>query len=1098
MDSDNGIAKRFYSISAYMICLGLVCIGCVQLQLGCAIGRLNQVSDEQPEIVTTSKTSPEVPQTNAKIRRLTNIGNPTIGPADPAELGQIIGAVYDRKIQKLFIIGDGQHVEASPSLQQIAMVLEPGEGAAYISIDPLADQPDAPVMQVVTSEAVKDTDFGWVMYEADRMLKSYSLGKDSLTHRPLDLQLAGYRNSLQLAYAQSSQQTENPKRQRFWLAPPEQSIAQVSPHGIFLVNDPMGIDTQSMKLVGGKLVPEPGRRDSRAEQFAAFVSKHYMALSEDDLIFMQLEQLHRLLLIAAWVHHYRIPVSLEWVARHAKTHFPLPRLTPELKVGVTAQHRTANFYSERTLHLSGGVTFVDFNPELQAQPLPAWLAVPSEIAVKVDPGQAVRFRYDDRLLVAYAVPIVGTVPPQSLADLFDIPLPDGGTLRLATRLVQPSDLGGHSGADRILALPALRVYKRLRTFGIRGQPDTQVQVRHYVLYAADGRLLGSFEKHDIDQERKLVRVRPHDPRSQLALYPRPDGQVNVLNRADGTIWGFHVTLPTLLAERRGPHLIRYHYTASGLVERITLGEGDDEDVLVEMQLGNNDHRLLAATRMADGKTYWINPPRNEAKSLQLVAHTELGQARQVWLSKPHAEWRTPESKIGLEYLNRHAHTLQALADMPSSRPHLIADGGLTILFFVNKVYYLPASIETPLRLLDLVRQTLPGETTLLAMAREKDGRLAVLYRVNGNYELDLIDHSRPTESFKGNEALRRYDQLESDDVARASDDQLQFVKLSQMGDQVTIQLGNTELRIPVQGFQQWMEAPHASYPELDQLFRLPADSGLNTAVVVHRPASDRYLSDAHPSRREIVVDPQRFATFLRLRYPERRVFLDDTTGVSRKNFKKLSNITITRPDQIVSVLVENFSGVESVKHGLKLLDEAGVKPLPDSESLGIEPTLNPDEESGRNVLLITGHNDQELTAYLRHIGRLGVLRERVILLVTCFADANADIYQELVQRYGAIAVLHHGDPISPFVLEPVLAELAQMLKQPTPSGFLPEQLVQQAAARASIKINSKQKLHELDKFFNSVLQISELHESTTPLTNRIFARRTGMRLRAWS
>jgi hypothetical protein len=100
------------------------------------------------------------------------------------------------------------------------------------------------------------------------------------------------------------------------------------------------------------------------------------------------------------------------------------------------------------------------------------------------------------------------------------------------------------------------------------------------------------------------------------------------------------------------------------------------------------------------------------------------------------------------------------------------------------------------------------------------------------------------------------------------------------------------------------------------------------------------------------------------------------------------------------------------------------------------------------VINVNGHISDKLVQELREMGKKGVLRGRVLLLNTCYHPANADLISELIEKYGAIAVLNNGARVEVAALQEVLHEVPAVLREAGNEGLDPSELFIRAAERA--------------------------------------------------
>jgi hypothetical protein len=1087
----------------------------VLLTIGGLFGCERRTERQPPEAMPSPSSSASRSQSREKASgasrgyRLATRGELEPGRVPITRLGRILGAVYDDKKRQLYVVGNGLDVEASPSESQIALALGIAPESARVSIEPLSPPgpptkdaasaralrsggpagngkpvdpipdtigvcPDPQLMQLTTSPEVAETDFGWVMYEADRLLKSYSVGADSVTRRLLQPPGNQPVNRLQLEHRRHSDRSARTQHthtgpQRFWIHPNGAAVAEATPRALWIRDASFRISTESMEFVNGKLASAKNARDSASEHFAQVVTESYGLFARREAVFLRLEQLLRLFVIAEWVRKNRLPVSPSWLLREGNGGFHLPRRVAEISMRAVSSDDARI----RTVCVAGGVTFAGFRARFESAHSD-WIRLPWAEGELPEPGGATRFVQGDNVFVAYAVPGADApiAPPR---DVFDVPLPEGGVLKVRVRPAQPFDRGSYDSADYVVALPALRALNRdpgsSATFGIRGRKDSEVPVRRYEFFAEDGSLTARFDGHEIDQRKARVVVLPDKRESSYRLFPEGEYVVHVVDQRNGNITTFDVRLPTPISDVRDGRLLRFRYGPQGLLEEISLAVGSTSTPLVSVSSDRRRRRIVALTRRKDGKRVVLNAPPVSSRRVRLDSYDEINRRQYVMLAADGTE----EVANGHEHLDRHAAEILQVVSRGSPRPHFIADGGLTVMVTGNTVRHLQASIDEPAALLDLAQEYLPRDTTLLSIAAIDSGA-AAFYRVGGHYELDLLSHSHAAEHVLGAAAQARFEAIERDGLARTSDPKLEFVYVSEHGGEVLIQRGTEQLKLEKSVLVELLRNHSVPSQRLDQFF----DGRNRRDLVVYRPATDYYRSGEHPHR-DSLVDPQRFATLLATRYAGRpfRVFLDDDPDDGRENYSMLS--PITRSSQISALRLDNFSGSEYVDRGLDQLQAVGVERLGGPDALSARPALDPSYEVGRNALIITGHNDERLEAVLHELGKRGALQGRVVLLVTCYSRGNADLFHEVVRSYGARGVLHHDAEIRPIAVEAVLVEAARLLADLPPQGIPPERLLADAA-RGVLKreVPGTRKHIEVEKFLRGVLQISWLHRYAVP------------------
>ncbi|MCI0489785.1 MAG: hypothetical protein L0229_24610 [Blastocatellia bacterium] len=180
------------------------------------------------------------------------------------ELGAITGAMYDKESGRIILVGD-KNTDLPPMKPEylaaaIRAVYSQSPQAPGMTIDPNPQNPYGPVMDVTFFGNTENTRLGWVMFEADRVMKGYSIGNDNITKQPMQSSVPGYQSVTAMGLRDG---INNPNLwSRFWLVP-EPVTARVSDGERSIIFDPIKIcvKTETMRLIGGKLVPAGDIKD---------------------------------------------------------------------------------------------------------------------------------------------------------------------------------------------------------------------------------------------------------------------------------------------------------------------------------------------------------------------------------------------------------------------------------------------------------------------------------------------------------------------------------------------------------------------------------------------------------------------------------------------------------------------------------------------------------------------------------------------------------------------------------------------------------------------------------------------------------------------
>jgi hypothetical protein len=946
-------------------------------------------------------------------------GRKAPGPVSLAELGMVVGASYEEKLGRLFIVGNGVDVEASPTEQQLAVALSRASGERvrpWVSIDPVPNDPAGPWMNIATSKDVANTDFGWVMLEADRRLKSYALGYDSVSGEVTTASVPGFSNRLQLGRARGSEGDSG--FQRFWLRPSDINEALESSAGIRIGAGGIIVATEGQAFVDGKLVDAKERRDPLAAEFAGFVSKHYPELARDEPSFKRLEQLRRLAVIGEWTRKRRIPVGLDWIVRNMRLDFALPTKTPTLRVAATQSSRTVSNEAggtrivERRTELGavGGASFQELAVQFVPVAAPDYERLPPDVAAATPPGRATRFDAAGKQLVAFAVAVRGgAVESAPLEPLFRVKLASGEAV-LHARSATATDHPARPALDRVVALPVLRSSNPsdggVEIRAVAGAPDSRVVVRAYELYGADGTLVESFEEHAIDQQRGRIVVLPKSPGSRRRLYPHgtrrgADGVEQALGATivgfeDGVTRTFDVATGVLVAEEFPNERLEYEYNEHLLPTALHLARGKEpSSKVVDFSHEANGSVVVAATYPVEKKTVSLSPslgkPVPEAVGNATIAPAEL-----------------------------------ALSERDSNiAPVLLPLGGYTLLFHEGKATPLLGSVRSPRSLLAIARERLEATSgaEIVDIQPIDATRAGVLTRRGDELHYDEIGDYVPRRRRSGASALLAYHELLGARVAHAASTGAHFVYWARHGNGLRVWSGDRVLDLPVKA----LEAPTA-----EQLARI-LGSARGPVFLLHQGI------ELSPNSKPLAV-----ALSARAAAAERKLYLARDVELALHNHRRLGHVK-KAADVTLSVF-DNFHSARILRPMLEKLERRGARYVA-PESLDIDASLR-GNDGARPTLIVYAHNDASYQDWLKAAAEKGKLTNRSVLAVTCHAEQNGAKLSALLASSGAVAFANTLEKVDPTVLPAVTTELDGLLSDLEASNLEGDSLLGEAVERA--------------------------------------------------
>jgi len=1007
--------------------------------------------------------------------RFASAGELPLGATELHQLGLVVGAQYREDLGKLFLVGNGLDGDVSPSEHQIAFALRRVAGERvrpFVSIDPQSVQrPDASScvvaslgsgqldpsdMIVATSPDACASEFGWIMFEADRRLKSYALGRDSVTGQPLTFSVPGFRNTVQLSYAQG-QRNAAPGWQRFWLHPAQEDRVVVDAGVMRIERSGIAVSTEADDTIE-RTAGAATQDDPLAQEFAGFVTRNYGALAGEERSFRRLDQLERLLLVAEWARVRSVPVSLDWVSRHAGLEFVMPHSTPELKVGFAGEQTrhepvVGGTVVRRTrweMGARGGASF----QELQVRLVPAdagsseW--VPPDLAETLGVGQAARFARGGQVLVAYAIGAGANAGvARRLETLARIPL-SADSVELSVRAAQLADYPARIGKDRVLALPRLHLGfpedDPRGQMGVAGKPDTAVPVRSYELYGADGSLLGAFREHEIDQRAARIAALPVEARSSLRVYAFVESHALVVGLPDGVEQTFAFPSGLLVAERRSSQVIRYEYGRRGALRRIVAEQAGREQVLAEIELDAREQVGLSAV------------VSGSHKRLPLIAADEL-----------------PPSRIRPELRATQLPDWELAAIERDARqgPVLVPMGGLTALVTADRVALIQASILDPQALLLAARNTLPAgaKGALVDVQPTHGGDVAVLFDLNGAYALDELSPWGPRARLIGENALRRYHDVMADRVHDAARHGHEFVYFTQDAATLRLWIGKLALEVPLSADA----LPEQRRIALEQALARISSQLRGPVMLLHQPLELDW------GRREVLTQ-----LAAGLRALGKQVYLARDIDLAIKNLARQRVVRWSR--EVTLSVLDNFKSAKwletNARAGLARSAKAGaVKDgmqvtMRAPAELDAGPGLTGDGRAS-HILMLIAHNDERLAELRQALATQRKLDNRTVLSIACGAADSGRAQSELLMRSTAASILTFLDDIQPSVLSVVINGLIEVARTTPAAQLGPEELLTRAIERAEAAtlVNDHATILELKKMKQGLFQISRLYTS---------------------
>lgn len=351
------------------------------------------------------------------------VGGIYLGGASEAlrELGALRGIAVDRQ-GRIVLLSEARGDLSLPplDLDDLVTVFRSvyTQGAPYVSIDPKPDDPQGKLQLIRHGPGTSGTRVGWVLFECDRLMKSYSVGVDNLTGMPVQSRIPGHQEILDLGFAPSGR---NNVWERFWIICSRVERSRAAKLTLFDV--PLDVKTQAMVLRSGKLVPAPNGTSSRmAKAFSPWFARSFDEVDGEaspaipdgnrvepgTKVFYELRRIAVMTALAELMREQGVPLP-SWMRAHQVKPFHMPETTPAVVSERTKAVRngtvTKRIYGGVSLDASEGKGVVDRTPTPDEEALAAAALEAIEVS---PPLEAVSFQSGGAAYRVLALPTDST------------------------------------------------------------------------------------------------------------------------------------------------------------------------------------------------------------------------------------------------------------------------------------------------------------------------------------------------------------------------------------------------------------------------------------------------------------------------------------------------------------------------------------------------------------------------------------------------------------------------------------------------------------------------------------------------------------------
>jgi len=270
------------------------------------------------------------------------------------DLSEIKGAFYDDKTGQIILMGKQNMNLPQMKLDDLAVAVN----SVYAGTDPGVSI-DPPLVNNLFSVRydgkTSNTEFGYIMFESDRIMKTLVLGKDNITGNPVSSTVSGYKNLLnRFKDAGGLPGGSSELAWRFWFKPKEMKLVQSTD------GNSMVFDTAAMELLTESKFQNNVIGDPQSEAFAQNLTQYYDAYANEWPILKDLKRLGQVVSVIKWIKDNDIPIDFSFIGSYQVPAYSTPTNTPATQA--FTQWQDGNII--RTLTITGGVTYTKPNEYL--------------------------------------------------------------------------------------------------------------------------------------------------------------------------------------------------------------------------------------------------------------------------------------------------------------------------------------------------------------------------------------------------------------------------------------------------------------------------------------------------------------------------------------------------------------------------------------------------------------------------------------------------------------------------------------------------------------------------------------------------------------
>jgi hypothetical protein len=244
--------------------------------------------------------------------------------------------------------------------------------------------------------------------------------------------------------------------------------------------------------------------------------------------------------------------------------------------------------------------------------------------------------------------------------------------------------------------------------------------------------------------------------------------------------------------------------------------------------------------------------------------------------------------------------------------------------------------------------------------------------------------------------------------------QMRLVSAMRDGDHYTIQVAEKKFILTSDELQTLRNG----YP-------LGSDHPISQELLARDSPVVLYSNPLMHDRSPYLKDAEDVGFAIQRAYPSVQVFRDDfNPRITPQRVRAIQDFRVADTSHVVAVIAEDSFRVDDKKLIQNI--QTSLK----AQGVSVKPWKSGqpwDEGSGRAVIVITGHIDDQLAAFVRELGRAGVFKGNYVVFGSCYGELSSTLVREINNDFEAVGTFRFEGKISPYALQDAITDLTDRI-----------------------------------------------------------------------